>query len=382
MVRQALFIARKDLQYLLRKRETLVWTFFMPVVFFYFIGTVTGGFGAPGGARRDDLVLEAPADAGFLAQEVARRLEEQGYQVVARGTATAPDAAAVPRLVLPAGFTTSVLAGQRVAATLVPKPDAMTARYDQVRVSRALYTVLADVVVSLQPGGPPPGPEALALLREQPRRLTLEVSSAGRRRRIPTGFEQTIPGTTVMFTLLVLLTSGAVMLVNERREGLLRRLVATPIPRGALVAGKWLGRMALGLVQVAFALITGRLLFGVGWGPDWPMVLLVLFAYAGLNASLGLLLGGVARSEGQAVAIGVLASNVLAALGGCWWPIEITPGWMQTLSLGLPTGWAMDALHKLVSFQAGAASALPHLAVLCLATLAAGWAAARFFRYE
>jgi hypothetical protein len=24
---------------------------------------------------------------------------------------------------------------------------------------------------------------------------------------------------------------------------------------------------------------------------------------------------------------------ILAALGGCWWPIEITPPWMQSLSL-------------------------------------------------
>ena len=39
------------------------------------------------------------------------------------------------------------------------------------------------------------------------------------------------------------------------------------------------------------------------------------------------------RTEGQAVGIGVLATNVLAALGGCWWPIEITPAWMQTLAL-------------------------------------------------
>ncbi|HEX6739299.1 MAG TPA: ABC transporter permease [Vicinamibacteria bacterium] len=378
MWRQALFIARKDLAYLLRKRETLVWTFFMPVVFFYFIGTVTGGFGGGGGPRREELTLVAPADAGFLADEAARRLEEQGYQVVRAATAPAKGR----RVVLPPGFTASVLAGRQVKVGFAPGDDGPGASYDQVRVSRALYTLLADVIVSAQPGQPPATPEAFARLRGLPRTLTLEVTSAGRRRHIPTGFEQAIPGTTVMFTLLVLLTSGAVLLVNERREGLLRRLAMTPIPRGAVVLGKWMGRMALGLVQIAFALLAGTLLFGVRWGPHWPTVLLVLFLYAGLNASLGLMLGGVARTEGQAVAVGVLASNVLAALGGCWWPIEVTPGWMQKLSLALPTGWAMDALHKLVSFQAGPATVVPHLLAFPLAALAAGWAAARLFRYE
>ena len=45
LLQGAWFIARKDVAYLLRRRETILWTFVMPIVFFYFIGTVTGGFG-------------------------------------------------------------------------------------------------------------------------------------------------------------------------------------------------------------------------------------------------------------------------------------------------------------------------------------------------
>jgi ABC-type multidrug transport system permease subunit len=95
-----------------------------------------------------------------------------------------------------------------------------------------------------------------------------------------------------------------------------------------------------------------------------------------------LLLGSLVETEGQAIGIGVLASNSLAALGGCWWPIEVTPAWMQTLAGLLPTGWAMDASHRLISFQAGAASALPHTALLFAAALVAGWQAARQFRFQ
>ena len=45
MLRHALFIASHDLRFMLRQWETLLWMFVMPVVFFYFIGTVTGGYG-------------------------------------------------------------------------------------------------------------------------------------------------------------------------------------------------------------------------------------------------------------------------------------------------------------------------------------------------
>lgn len=46
----------------------------------------------------------------------------------------------------------------------------------------------------------------------------------------------------------------------------------------------------------------------------------------------------------------------------------------------MPTGWTMDALHRLMSFQAGAAAALPHLIVLAAAALVVGWIATRTFR--
>jgi ABC-type multidrug transport system permease subunit len=177
-------------------------------------------------------------------------------------------------------------------------------------------------------------------------------------------------------------TSGAILLVIERRQGLLRRLAYTPIPRLDVVLGKWGGKLALGFIQISFAMLAGTILFRMDWGPNLPMVLVVMAAYAGLMASVGMLLGTLARTEGQAAAIGVIASNVLAALGGCWWPIEVTPTWMQKLQLALPTGWAMDALHKLVSFETSPSAALPHVFVMVVCGAAVLYLTARVFRFE
>ena len=92
--------------------------------------------------------------------------------------------------------------------------------------------------------------------------------------------------------------------------------------RGAVVLGKWGARMSLGVVQIAFAMIAGTVLFHVHWGPNLPMVVLVLLTYGSLAAALGMLLGNFGRTEGQVIGFGVIASNVFAGLGGCWWPIE------------------------------------------------------------
>ena len=55
---------------------------------------------------------------------------------------------------------------------------------------------------------------------------------------------------------------------------------------------------------------------------------------------------------------------------------------MQKLQLFLPTGWAMDALHKLISFAAEPASVLPHLVGMLLAGGILMAISARVFRYE
>jgi len=382
----ALFIARSDLGRQLRQRQTLVWIFLMPPVFFYFIGTVTSGDamglteveGAP-------LVLHVPEHGGFLPDELDRRLSARGWAVARAGELPAPEGAV--HLMLPAGtdpgasFTDRVLSGEREVLTFRTAEEGPAARFVEVRLARAVFGLVADLVV-LAEEGTEPSAERLRALDEAPRTLRLEVVSAGRRREAPSGFDQAVPGILVMFTMLVLLTTAASQIVEDRQRGLLRRLASTPISRGSLVLGKWVGKMALALVQIAGAAAGGTLLFGADWGPSPAALALVLFGWAAVNASLALLLAGLVRTTAQASGFGLLATMALAALGGCWWPIEVAPGFMQTLAWGLPSGWAMDALHRLTSFGMGGASVLPHVAALLVAALLLGILAARRFRYE
>jgi ABC-type multidrug transport system permease subunit len=159
-------------------------------------------------------------------------------------------------------------------------------------------------------------------------------------------------------------------------------LASAPISRNPVVLGKWASRLGLGLVQIFFAMLAGTLLFKMNWGPNLLIVILVLLAWGGVCASFALLFGSLVTTEGQAVGIGILVTNVLAALGGCWWPIEITPAWMQSLAKFLPTGWVMEAQHKLISFHDGAGSVLPHLVALLTTALVVGWISARRFRFQ
>lgn len=381
-----LHIARHDLKIALKDRTTLLWLFIMPPIFFFFIGSITGGRGIIPIDQAVPMVVE-DRDGGALAGHYRERLKENNFLVLTPGEALPKEGekpAAFRTLLIPEGFSEALLEKREVTLTYTGLREGYANDYDLLRLKRVSYTVLADlVVVAEAPAGAGGAGLAgeLAALRNMERPLKLEVIPAGKRRVIPSGFSQAIPGTLVMFTLLVLLTSGTALLIAEREQQLLRRLASVPYSRGQIVAGKWAGRMALALVQIGFALMVGTAAFAMDWGSSLGMVLIVLLAWAALCTSLSLLLGSLAKSEGQGVGLGILVTMVMAAIGGCWWPIEVAPKWMQTLGLFVPTGWTMDALHKLINFDLGWQSALPHLGILAFAALAVGWLAARRFRF-
>ena len=379
MLRSIIFVGWQDVRFQLRDKSTLLWLLVMPPVFFFFIGTVIGGLGTGIGGGQAAPIAIVAEDPGFVRDQINLRLADNDFEPEWLESLNASSPART--LKFDAGMSSRLVANEPVSAVFDTEADSLTRQFEEIRIQRALYTVLADIVVA-EATAPPLSGEALATVNGAPRVWQLDVSPAGRRQEVPSGFDQAVPGMLVMFTLLVLLTSGATMLVQERTRGLLRRLASAPITRAEVIAGKWKGRMILAAIQVTVALLFGTFLFNMEWGPNLPALVVVLVAWAGFCASAGLWLGTVAQTEAQASGLGVLAACLLAALGGCWWPIEITPAWMQTVQKMIPTGWTMDALHKLVSFQAEPLTVVPNVLLLSVAAAVLGVLAARRFEYQ
>lgn len=177
------------------------------------------------------------------------------------------------------------------------------------------------------------------------------------------GFKQSSPGQLVTWVLITLL-GGSYVFVNERLEGTLRRLAITPTSRFAIMSGKILGVLAQGLLQMLILVGFGALVLGVNWGrdPGALAVLLVCFGLAG--TTLGVMLGAFARTRAQANGLTILFSMLLAALGGAWWPLEITPPLYQSVVKIFPSTWAMSGLTDVIVFGKGLAQVWPAAVIL------------------
>ena len=356
----------------------------MPPIFFYFIGTVTGGFSSGLSQPQATPITIIAEPPGFLKDQIDLRLRDNDFAPDWQPSLIVAEGASPPRRVLTidSGMSDAIANGDQVGIEFDTASSALRREFEIIRVQKSIYTALADVVVAKSVSPDSFSAEDLVTLNSTTRIWTLETSSAGARQTIPTGFQQAVPGILVMFTLLVLLTSGGSMLVLERNQGFLRRLASAPLTRNEVVLGKWCGRMALASLQITAALLVGTFFFRMNWGPDFWMVLIVLAGWAGFCATAVLFLGSVAKTEGQVSGIGVLTANLLAALSGCWWPIEIAPEWMQFVQKLTPTGWTMDALHRLISFQSGPESAVIQVLKLVAASLLLGALTVRTFKFQ
>jgi ABC-2 type transport system permease protein len=154
------------------------------------------------------------------------------------------------------------------------------------------------------------------------------------------------------------------VLVIERKQGAHARLLGTPVPRAAVVAGHGLAMLGVVLAQIVVLEAFGQVALGVHYlRHPWATLALTL-ALALWSAGLGMLIGAFARTEQQVVASGLLAMFLFSGLGGAWFPLEITGPTFTAVGHLTPTAWAMDAYRAILLRGGGLREVALPLAVL------------------
>ena len=370
-------IAWNDLRVFLKDKGGYIWLFVMPLVFIYFFGiTMRGEDGEPADPR--PRVSIENKDTGYLGSMFVELLEAEGLRV----SDPSKSDKASRKIKIPADFTQKVEAAESVdvefsqRANSGGEPSAMI----EVRMTRAIVS-LTSAIFSLVSDDEETvvNEKRLRELLAREKLVRLDVGFAGRR-RTPAGFEQSVPGYAVMFVLMNLLIFGGLSISGERTNGVLRRIAVHPISHWQLITGKILGRFLLGVVQILFLLVVGWLFFGLDYGGSLPLVALTLLIFAWGCAGLGVLVGAVVKEPEAVQGICTLGAVLMAALGGCWWPLEIVPEFVRSIGYAFPTAWAMDALHQLISFGGGLTDITTELSLIVGFSIVSTLLAAKFLR--
>lgn len=379
-MKMLLHVAMHDLRQQIAERSNIFFMFLMPLGFVIFFSAVNRDAGDPSNVQVSLPVVNE--DTGVLGGVFAGYLEDDNFVSPVHSRAEADTLEFGARyLEIPAAFTDSVITGAQTDIALVKRERSNT-DYDlaaEVRLHRAQVRMIGDLArwaatrdttIAPDPASPAEMGRLIALSQE-PVNVTVRSEHAGRGRPVPTGASQSIPGVMVMFVVMTVLIGGSSSLTTERAQGTLRRLATTPLSSRQVVAGKTLGLTFIGLVQAAVLIgATEALSFipalktDFSWTPHILTLLPLLILYCGCIAALTLFASGMLRTPQQAESLAWLIGMALSALGGSWWPMEIMPGWMKTVGSFLPTTWAMEGLHQVITWGHGFAGTMTPMAIL------------------
>lgn len=408
-----LSVAWKEIQLLLRDRGTLAVLFLLPML----LGGIMGGGNLASIESGESTILlsiylvnQDNADFGREVSKAIQGIQQLDVQElnspseaesqVARGKAAAA-------VIIPSDFTQKINAHQPTQIDVIVDPaqpqsaSIITGIMNQVVSEVTIWGEVQYGVRSiLERSGilavaNPQEQQAIAAqslgvimtrinqVRENPAILVENLNIKGEEAGswLTSYFPYLFSGITVMFAFFIIMTMAQTLL-GERETGTMRRLLAAPIPRGAILAGKMLSYMLLVCIQMAVLFAFSHLAFDVSMGNSLVGLVMLTLAVAFVATSLGLLVAAFARNAEQANNVGFILAFVMGGLGGSI-PLGSATlasragGARQAIAAVLPNGYAVEGFYRLMAENGDVQRILPQFGILLgmgvLAFLIAVW---------
>jgi len=160
-------------------------------------------------------------------------------------------------------------------------------------------------------------------------------------------YNQSSPGILVQFAIFGMITSVQI-LVQEKKSRTLQRLITTNMKPWEVVAGHMLAMFAITFLGTAILIVFGQWVLKVNYLREPLGVLLISVALGLWVASMGLLIGVIAKEEQQVIMYSMIAMFLFSALGGTWFPLESTGGAFAAIGKAMPSAWAMNGYQNIL----------------------------------
>jgi ABC-2 type transport system permease protein len=286
----------------LREPEAIFWIFIFPIL-------LAAGLGIAFRNRPAD-VLQVGATTSQLTQALST---DKGLK------ATTIDEAAG----------THALATGDILLLAIQKPDGVEYKYDDTNPDARAARLVADRAV-----------QAAAGQREAVHSGNQLVHETGARY-----IDFVVPGLLGMNLMGSAIWGLGFSIVEARQKKLLKRLVASPMPRWQYLASFLLSRLAMLVIEIAAFLGFARLVFGVPFrGSMWQLAFLCVLTSLSFSA-LGLLIASRAKTMEAASGLMNLVMLPMWILSGVFFSATRFPAVIQPVVRALPLTAAIDALR-------------------------------------
>ena len=323
-----------------REPEALFWVFVFPIL-------LAAGLGLAFRNRPAEVL-----PVGALTPELARALgTEKGLSV--------------ERMAEPAAG--QALRTGKVALVVAPGPGGTVIyRFDDTNPEGRTARLLADAAIQRSAGRPDPVEARDKLVREPGSRY----------------IDFLIPGLLGMNLMGSAIWGMGFAIVDARRKKLMKRLVATPMPRHDYLLSFLLSRMALLVVEVAAVAGFGYFVFGVPLrGSLASLAALCVLGSLSFSA-LGLLIASRARTIEAASGLMNVTMMPMWIVSGVFFSSQRFPDALQPVIRALPLTALIDALRANMLQGASLAGVAPQMGILGVWLVACFTLALKLFRWR
>lgn len=404
-------LALKDLLQIVRDWRAAVFLVIMPIGFTVMFGFAFGGFGdgEPDDSRLPVGLLDQ--DQGPLSSEILSLLENSkviAVEIIELEIDDAGELVAENELaavvIIPQGYGDKFLKGETNQLNLIADTGTnagMTIRGEvqaaAVRLNSAVRTaIVSSEFFDRESGFTDAGDrqeylddalrDTIAAWDNPPISITTSKNTFAEDEQDEPGisenaYSQSSPGMMAQFAIAGLMGASAIIVI-ERKNRAMRRLLTTAITRFEILMGHYLAMFVMIFVQVMILIVFGQLLLRLNYLDHPAATLLMAVATALFAASLGLFIGAVAKTEEQVIVFAMIPMFVLSGLGGAWVPMEIMPEGFQQFARLTPLAFVVEGFQDIIIRDLGIESVILNLVVLIAYALVFFAIAAWIFRYE
>lgn len=191
-----------------------------------------------------------------------------------------------------------------------------------------------------------------------------------------------LPGVLGMNMMFSCLFGVGYVIVRYRKNGVLKRLKATPLSAVEFLAAQICSRMFLTLGVVSLLFIACNALFHFFMLGSYALLFLVAMLGTLAMISVSLLMASRTRSEELAGGLLNMISWPMMFLSEVWFSLEGAPDWVHALAQIFPLTHMIGAARDIMINGAGFADILPHVLVLLTMLVICLGMAAYLFRWD
>jgi len=165
-------------------------------------------------------------------------------------------------------------------------------------------------------------------------------------------------GSVGMMFLYSGLAIGSVAMINEKENGSLKRILASPITTWELLVSIILSGITVMSISASISILAGAYIVGakIIFNPSNPLhwiALILLVDGAFMSIGLGIMLSLLAKSTRSASSLGTVLGLMLTFTTGIWYPRTMLPQWMSVLADVFPVTWVLDSIRNILVYEMG-----------------------------